>query len=157
MNLELFPSTLLQQRGIYLRAGKTQASSNRHGIPADLCSCPCHHSLPHTNKSPAFASAFLPGLFKDVSYLTHGSITVKAEGKDSFVSRRHLITEPPTYHISFTGSKLTLDAQMNLMQIHPSLSLCQKIVSICSETVSHMDLSTTGSCPFGESCSAGKS
>lgn len=53
----------------------------------------------------------------------HGDITAKGEGMDSFVSRRHLITEPPTDHTSLTGSKLTLDAQMNLIQIHPLLQL----------------------------------
>lgn len=53
----------------------------------------------------------------------HGDITGKGEGMDSFVSSRHLITEPPTDHTLLTGSKLTLDARMNLIQIHPLLYL----------------------------------
>lgn len=121
MHMEVFLTMLPQQDELYLCAGKTQVSCYHRSIPAGHCSCICHHSLPYTNQSPAFASDFLCGLFKDASYLTHGGITVKVEGPDSFLSKRHLIAEPPTYHILFTGSKLTLDAQMNLIQIHPLL------------------------------------
>lgn len=76
-----------------------QASSNHCSIPVAPCFCLCHHSLPCSNKSPAFALDFLPGLIKDASYLTHGGIIVKVEGRDSFVSSRCLTAEPPTYHI----------------------------------------------------------
>jgi len=137
MTADVFPSTLLQQHGLHLLAGKTQASSNRRSIPAAPCSWVCHRSSPHANKSTAFASDFLPGLFKDVSSLTRGGVTIKVEGMKSFVCRRHLTAEPPTYRLSFTGSKLTLDAQMNLIQIHPLLWLCQQTASVCSERDLH--------------------
>lgn len=65
MDTELFSSTPLQQCRLHLSAGKTQTSSSSHSIPAAPCSCLCQLSLPYTNKSPAFASDFLPGLFKD--------------------------------------------------------------------------------------------
>lgn len=65
INTELFSSMLLQQHGLHLGAGKTQTSSNSHSIPAAPCSCLYQLSLPYTNKSPAFPSDFLPGLFKD--------------------------------------------------------------------------------------------